>query len=54
MPAGFRRHVVGKTLKYICYSTVALLLRIFLNKLGLIECHLNNAVNFRLVIPHIV
>ena len=24
MPAGFRRHLVGKTLRNVCYSTVTL------------------------------
>ena len=62
LPAGFRRHLVGKTLIKCIFFTVispkyALLASqwsstdIFINQR--IECHVNNTINLRSLDPHI-
>jgi len=58
MPAGFRRHLVGKTLRNVCYSDVTLCRQvleyvdIFLNYL--IKVYPNDMVNLHKLTPHIV
>ena len=60
MSAGFRRHLVGKTLTNVCYCDITkirfvgksmLVLTFFSNQL--IEFYLNNTINFRPLTPHI-
>jgi len=61
MPAGFRRHLVGKTLRNICYCNTAeirsvaklVIIDIFFINQG-IEFYLNNAINLRPFTPHIM
>jgi len=58
MPAGFRRHLVGKTVGGVCYTAVTLCqwvkdhMDIFLNEL--VEFCLNNTVNLHPLTPHIM
>jgi len=61
MPARFRRHVVGKTLRNICWCNIVEILLVvklviihifFINQL--IEFYLNNAINLRPFTPHIM
>jgi len=57
MPAGFRRHLVGKTVGGVCCHLDTLCqwvndhMDIFLNEL--VEFYLNNTVNFHPLTPHI-
>ena len=60
MPAGFRRHLVGKTLINVCYCDITkmrfvgklMLVGTFFNQL--IEFYLNNTINLRPLTPHIM
>ena len=60
MPAGFCRHLVGKTLKTVScgIALMALLVKLMimwtLSLTRLIEFYLNNGINLRALIPHIV
>jgi len=56
MPAGFRRRLVGKTLRNVCHCNIAEIL--FADKLFIIqtfyinqriECYFNNTINLRLL-----
>ena len=58
MPAGFRRHFVGKTLMNVSYCDTAEIR--FVNDHRdivldhLIQFYLNNAINIRPLTPHII
>jgi len=61
MPAGFRRHLVGKTLINVFPSDIAEIRFVgklmsiqtfFINQR--IECYLNNTINLRPLTPHIM
>jgi len=56
MPAGFRRHFVGKTLINVSYCDTAEMR--FVDRLmiicHLIQFYLNNAINLRPLTPHIM
>ena len=59
MPAGLRRHLVGKTLRNVCHCDIAyirfvgnLITDIFINQRT--GFSLNNAINLRPLTPHIV
>ena len=61
MPASFRHHFVGKSLRNVCYRDVAF---IFIRLIGndhrdivvdqMIQIYLNSAINLRPLTPHIV
>ena len=59
MPAGFRRHLVGKTLRNVFHRDIAeirfvgklvIIQTFFINQR--IECYLNNTINRRPLTPH--
>jgi len=52
MPDGFRRHLVGKTLKKMFATVTSLKYALPANER--IVFHLNNIINLRFLTPHII
>jgi len=54
MPAGFRRHLVGKSLRHVCYSVVTLSRQVTDYVLNLLVNFFNNMVNLHPLTPYIM